>query len=107
MGRVYLPLADRERFGVPEDLGGDQSGLVGLIAFETGRAEEWYARGLQLLPLLDWRSRACTAAMAGIYHRLLVEIQGDPASVLRRRVSLRPQQKIAVAARALSRGAAA
>jgi 15-cis-phytoene synthase len=107
MGRVYLPLADRQRFGVPEDLGGDQSGLVGLIAFETGRAEEWYTRGLQLLPLLDWRSRACTAAMAGIYHKLLVEIQSDPSSVLNRRVSLRPQQKLAVAARALSRGAAA
>jgi phytoene synthase len=44
--------------------------------------------------------------MAGIYRRLLEQIQNDPASVLRRRVSLRPQEKLAVAARALSRGAA-
>jgi phytoene synthase len=106
MGRVYLPVADRERFGVDDDLGGDPDSLVALIAFETGRAEEWYERGLRLLPLLDWRSRACTAAMAGIYRKLLIEIQSDPASVLRRRVSLRPEQKLAVAARALSRGAA-
>jgi phytoene synthase len=106
MGRVYLPIADRERFGVDDDLGGDPDSLVALIAFETGRAEEWYQRGLRLLPLLDWRSRACTAAMAGIYRKLLIEIQSDPPSVLRRRVSLRPEQKLAVAARALSRGAA-
>jgi phytoene synthase len=106
MGRVYLPIADRELFEVDEDLGGDPDSLVALIAFETGRAEEWYERGLRLLPLLDWRSRACTAAMAGIYRKLLIEIQSDPTSVLRRRVSLRPEQKLAVAARALSRGAA-
>ena len=106
MGRVYLPVDDRDRFGVDEQLRGDDDALVGLIAFETSRAEPWYERGLQLLPLLDWRSRACTAAMAGIYRRLLTEIQNDPSSVLRRRISLRPEQKLAVAARALSRGAA-
>jgi phytoene synthase len=106
MGRVYLPVADRRRFGVPDDLGGDQHNLIALIAFETGRAEEWYDRGLALLPLLDWRSRACTAAMAGIYRRLLDEIRRDPGAVLHRRVSLKTEQKLAVAARALSRGAA-
>ena len=37
--------------------------LVALICFETGRAVEWYERGMALLPLLDKRSRACTAAM--------------------------------------------
>jgi phytoene synthase len=106
LGRIYLPVVDRERFGVDDQLRGDDDGLVGLIAFETSRAEPWYETGLQLLPLLDWRSRACTAAMAGIYRRLLTEIQNDPSSVLQRRISLRPEQKLAVAARALSRGAA-
>ena len=33
--------------------------------------------------MLDWRSRACTAAMAGIYRRLLDRIHRDPAAVLR------------------------
>ena len=106
MGRVYLPADDRDRFGVAADLSGPEDGLVGLIAFEAGRAEEWYERGLTLLPMLDWRSRACTAAMAGIYRKLLVTIQRDPAAVLQRRVSLPGWQKAAVAARALARGAA-
>jgi phytoene synthase len=104
MGRVYLPAADRDRFGVPADLSGPSDGLVALIAFEAARAEEWYERGLQLLPKLDWRSRACTAAMAGIYRRLLTAIQRDPAAVLRGRLSLPAWQKAGVAVRALAKG---
>jgi phytoene synthase len=106
MGRVYLPAEDRERFGVAPDLSGPVDNLVALVAFEAARAEEWYEQGLRLLPMLDWRSRACTAAMAGIYRRLLVAIQRDPAAVLRRRLSLPAWQKAGVAVTALTRGAA-
>ncbi len=104
LGRVYLPRADLERFGIGPDLDGPEEGLVALVAFESARAEEWYGRGLQLLPLLDHRSRACTAAMAGIYHRLLTTIRRDPASVLRGRVTVPAWQKMAVALRALAWG---
>ncbi|MDE3204705.1 MAG: squalene/phytoene synthase family protein [Acidobacteriota bacterium] len=104
LGRVYLPGADLDRFGVGPDLDGPEDSLIALIAFETGRAEEWYERGFTLLPLLDRRSRAATAAMAGIYHRLLVTIRRDPSAVLRGRVSLPAWQKAAVAARALTWG---
>jgi phytoene synthase len=106
LGRVYLPRADLERFGLGPDLEGPEEGLVALIAFETGRAEAWYDRGLLLLPLLDRRSRAATAAMAGIYHRLLAGIRRDPAAVLRGRVSLPAWQKTSVAVRALTVGRA-
>jgi phytoene synthase len=106
LGRVYLPAADLERFGLGPDLEGPEDGLIALVAFESGRAEEWYERGLPLLPLLDRRSRACTAAMAGIYHRLLEAIRRDPAAVLRGRVSLPAWQKSAVAVRALTAGRA-
>jgi 15-cis-phytoene synthase len=106
MGRVYLPAEDRARFGVAPDLSGPRDGLIALVAFEAARAEEWYDRGLTLLPMLDWRSRACTAAMAGIYRQLLAGIQRDPGAVLRGRMSLPPWKKAAVAARALTRGAA-
>ncbi len=106
MGRVYLPDADRERFRVGPDLDGDLDAITALISFEAARAEVWYERGLDLLPMLDWRSRACTAAMAGIYRRLLVRIQRDPAAVLHGRLSLPGRQKAAVAVRALTRGAA-
>jgi phytoene synthase len=106
MGRVYLPTEDLARFGVDEHVRGTPDALAALICFETGRAEEWYATGLELLPMLDRRSRACTAAMAGIYRRLLDQIRRDPLSVLHRRVSLAGWQKGAVAANALIRGSA-
>ena len=106
MGRVYLPAEDLARFDVDDALRGSPDALAALVCFETGRAEERYEVGLQLLSLLDRRSRACTAAMAGIYRRLLDQIRRDPLSVLSRRVSLPGWQKGAVAANALIRGAA-
>jgi phytoene synthase len=119
MGRVYLPAEDLVRFGADPDLavlaGGDPGGLrpaaglepvVAVVAFESGRAEEWFDRGLALLPMLDRRSRAATAAMAGIYRELLREIRRDPAAVLRGRLSLAPWRKASIAARALAKGAA-
>lgn len=106
MGRVYLPEEDRERFGIGAGLEGPRDRLLALILFEAARAERWYDEGLQLLPLLDRRSRACTAAMAGIYRRLLTRIQHDPDAVLRGRISLGGGQKALIAARALTRGAA-
>ncbi len=106
MGRVYLPAEDLDRFGVSPELEGAPDDLCALICFESGRAAAWYERGLDLLPLLDPRSRACTGAMAGIYHRLLDRIRANPESVLRGRVSLSPGEKATVAAMALARAAA-
>ena len=106
-GRVYLPKEDLASHGVELRL--DHSGAVGaspgfadLIRFEARRAEAWYAEGLALLDLLDRRSRACCAAMAGIYHRLLHRIAADPARVRTTRVSLPAGEKLLVAARALA-----
>ena len=104
MGRVYLPEADLRRFGIGPDLDAPEDDLIALIEYESARAEEWYERGLDLLPLLDRRSRACTAAMAGIYRRLLTRIRRDPAAVLRGRVSLPAAEKTVVALRALTVG---
>jgi 15-cis-phytoene synthase len=73
------------------------------MEFEIERARDWYATGLNLLPLLDWRSAACTGAMAGIYRRLLEHIAADPTAVLRGRVSLPARQKALVALTALTR----
>ncbi len=44
--------------------------------------------------------------MAGIYRRLLLAIQRDPAAVLQRRLSLPAWQKAGVAVRALTGGEA-
>jgi phytoene synthase len=104
MGRVYLPAEDLERFGVDAEVRGPIDGVTALVTFEAGRAEEWYDRGLDLLPLLDRRSRACTAAMAGIYRRLLTRIQRHPTGVFDGRMSLPAHEKARAALRGLTRG---
>jgi phytoene synthase len=102
MGRIYLPAEDIERFDCRPDLSGPEESVIGLLLYESARAQVWYDEGLALLPMLDRRSRACTAAMAGIYRRLLDRIRRDPAAVLRSRLSLPPWEKAWVAARSLS-----
>jgi phytoene synthase len=105
-GRVYLPGEDLKKFGVAigRDLDTAQlSPQFGrLMQFEIERARDWYATGLKLLPLLDYRSRACTGAMAGIYRTLLERIAEQPAAVLAGRVSLPGSQKAMVAVKALT-----
>jgi phytoene synthase len=97
-GRVYLPREDLARFGVEPPVFTPE-----LIRFEAERAQRWFARGLELLPLLDRPAAASVSAMAGIYRRLLVRIEGDPGLVLRGpRLSLPAHEKAWVAARSLA-----
>jgi phytoene synthase len=104
MGRVYLPVNDLTEFGCAPEADGPRDAMALLVRFECARARSWYRRGLALLPHLDRRSRACTAAMAGIYRRLLDRIERSPAIVLDRRVSLPVRHKVIVAAKAIALG---
>jgi phytoene synthase len=107
-GRIYLPQDDLDRFGctLTLDANGqltdDEDAFTALVEFEAARAQDWYAEGLRLLPMLDGRSRACCAAMAGIYHRLLDRIMARPWLVARTRVSLPGWEKAVVAAQSLA-----
>jgi len=101
-GRVYLPSNDAESVGCDPELTGPPSDIARLVALECGRADRWFVEGLQLLPLLDSRSRACVGAMAGIYWRLLVRIKAEPIAVTRGRISLPTWEKALVAARSLA-----
>jgi phytoene synthase len=111
-GRVYLPKRDLDLFGVtlttlPDGTLDPQDGaLAELVRFEAARAWGWYDRGLRLLDVLDRRSAACCAAMAGIYRELLGRIAADPGIVMRGRASLPARDKLRVAARSLVRGSA-
>ncbi|WP_069812907.1 presqualene diphosphate synthase HpnD [Streptomyces sp. TP-A0874] len=104
-GRTYLPAEDLAKFGCSAGFhtaeppaGAD---FTGLMRFEIQRARALFADGFRLLPLLDRRSGACVAAMAGIYRRLLDRIARDPGAVLRGRVSLPGHEKAYVAVRGL------
>ncbi len=106
-GRVYLPAEDLAKFDCdPTALGPDNHAqgpaFTKLVEFEAERARDWYATGLQLLPMLDRRSAACTGAMAGIYQRLLDRIAAQPAAVLSGRMSLSAGEKAVVAVKALA-----
>ena len=106
-GRVYLPAEDLAKFDCdPTTLGPDNRtqspAFTKLVEFEAERARDWYATGMQLLPMLDRRSAACTGAMAGIYRRLLDRIAAQPAAVLRGRMSLSAGEKAVVAVKALA-----
>ncbi|MFJ1706403.1 presqualene diphosphate synthase HpnD [Kitasatospora sp. NPDC088346] len=107
-GRTYLPAEDLDRFGCGQGFALPElpasADFTGLVAFEAERAQRAFEEGLRLLPMLDRRSRACTAAMAGIYHRLLGRIAAEPESVLRGRVSLPGWQKAYVALSGLAGG---
>jgi phytoene synthase len=100
-GRVYLPSEDLAKFDVALDVP-SESQFSRLVEFEVERARDWYATGMRLLPMLDWRSAACTGAMAGIYRRLLERIAAQPAAVLRGRMSLSTGEKAVVAVKALA-----
>lgn len=101
-GRVYLPAADAAVVDCPADLSGPPASTARLVALECARARDWFARGLELLPMLDYRSRACVGAMAGIYRRLLSRIESDPLAVTAGRVSLPTWEKALVAGAALA-----
>jgi phytoene synthase len=116
-GRVYLPATDLRRFGLigaspaasADELlatiarsGGDADQRLGeMVRFEAARAREWFARGMELAPMLDRRSAACVLAMAGIYRRLLERIDAEPEQAARSRTSLSGGEKAWVAVRGM------
>nr|WP_256105576.1 presqualene diphosphate synthase HpnD [Streptomyces sp. ODS05-4] len=105
-GRTYLPAEDLAKFGCTagfrEPALPAEADFAGLVQHEVQRARALFAEGYRLLPLLDRRSGACVAAMAGIYRRLLDRIERDPEAVLRGRVALPGREKAYVAVRGLS-----
>ena len=100
-GRLYLPAEDLSTYGCRVENGRIAGDFAGLARFEAARAEEWYERGLGLVPLLDRPSASCVTAMAGIYRRLLRRIEREPEVVLAGRLSLPGWEKGWVAARSL------
>jgi phytoene synthase len=104
--RNYLPADDLAKFGCSAGFRSADpppgSDFAGLVHFEVRRARALFTEGYRLLPMLDRRSGACVAAMAGIYRRLLDRIARDPDAVLRGRVSLAAREKAYVAVRGLS-----
>lgn len=90
-GRWYLPLEETGAFGIePLEVAEGRAGpgFEALLALQADRARGYYAAGPRLVRRLPRESRACPAALAGVYRGLLERIAAEPRGVLRGRVRL-------------------
>lgn len=90
-GRIYLPLAELERFGVTEEelfarTGGEA--FRELMAFETGRARAYFSGANPLPGTLERDARLGVRLMGLVYSHILARIAAYPEVVLHRRVAL-------------------
>jgi 15-cis-phytoene synthase len=98
--RVYLPVEDLQRFGVPAaDLlqARESPAFRSLMQFEADRARGFYDSAMSALPAADRRAQRPGLIMAAIYRALLEEIQRDGFRVLTQRTSLTPLRKFWIA----------
>jgi len=98
--RVYLPMEDLQRFGVPAaDIlqAKETPAFRTLMEFEAERARGFYERAFAALPASDRRAQRPGLIMAAIYRTLLDEIQREGFHVLTQRTSLTPLRKFWIA----------
>lgn len=110
-GRIYLPMAELQRFGVTaQELlkrdapWGYSERFDALMRFQAERAHRQYDEALALLPEADRRAQTPGLMMANIYRTLLREIESDGFRVLHQRTSLTPLRKLWIAWRTHRRG---
>ncbi|GAA5183049.1 presqualene diphosphate synthase HpnD [Niveibacterium umoris] len=99
-GRIYLPVEDLQRFGVPAREIIDRKysdNFRALMQFQVERAEKHYDQALALLPKEDRKAQRTGLVMVAIYRTLLKEIAADGYQVLTQRVSLGPVRKLCLA----------
>jgi 15-cis-phytoene synthase len=101
-GRVYLPAADLERFGVARgDLAADKAGpaVRELLALEVERARAHYRAAEPGIELLAPSSRPCIRVAFDLYGGILEEVERAGYQVLGRRVRVPRSRRVGVAGR--------
>jgi squalene-associated FAD-dependent desaturase len=114
-GRVYLPVDELARHGLtPETLSeaaragtAPSPAIRAMLAEQAARAEELYAAGTRLLPLVEPDSRPALWVLMTIYHRLLGRIRGAGCDVFTRRARVPTAEKLLLLLRGLARTLAA
>lgn len=97
--RIYLPLADLNRFQYTErDLVGrvHDGRFLALMAFEAERAEGLFREAAALLPAADRRALLPAEIMREIYQTLLGKMREDRFRVFDRRYRLSAARKLAI-----------
>jgi phytoene synthase len=99
-GRIYLPLEDLARFGLTEaelERRVVDDRFRALMEFEIARAEQLYASGLVLIPLVtSTRGRAAFQFAAEAYAGILGKIRANGYDVFHHRAHLSLQEKLAL-----------
>ncbi|MHB8719599.1 MAG: phytoene/squalene synthase family protein [Candidatus Dormibacteria bacterium] len=106
-GRVYLPADELAAFDIDVTQLAERQpppGWAGFVSFQAGRARELFARGLEVDRHIPRRAGVCVRTMAGLYQRILSEIERHPQLPLQRRLSLPPSRKLAVLVGSAGRG---
>jgi 15-cis-phytoene synthase len=110
-GRVYLPVAELQRFDVKAHELLQRSAPWGysdrfqaLMRFQAARAHQVYDEALHLLPAADRAAQRPGLMMANIYRTLLREIEAQQFQVLHQRTSLTPLRKLWIATKTHLRG---
>ena len=100
LGRIYLPQEDLRRFGcTDEDLraGTMTAAVRELMAFEAGRATEYYTKAAALREGLDARPLVAAEIMGRIYHETLHRIERAGYDVFSQRIRVPRARRIAIA----------
>jgi 15-cis-phytoene synthase len=101
-GRLYLPLEDLAAHGcTPEDLAAGRltPEIRALIAFECGRARQFYARAVEARPRSDGRRLIAADIMRAVYFETLRRIERHDYDVFTARARPPRALQAAIAAR--------
>jgi len=102
-GRIYLPLEDLRRFGVPEeDIAAQRNtaAFCDLLRFEVDRAQDWFRQGLPLINAVDRELAIDIELFSRGGQEILRAIQNQGYNVLGRRPAISKARKLALVARA-------
>jgi phytoene synthase len=112
--RVYLPIEDLTRHGVPLNSllqrfpsTPPTTNERTLLAEIAQRAESYYQSAQQLLPLIDRESRPALWVLVSIYHSLLRRIESANYDVFSHRASVPTAQKLGILSLGMARMAVA
>ncbi|HUP48840.1 MAG TPA: squalene/phytoene synthase family protein [Thermoanaerobaculia bacterium] len=100
--RLYIPQEELRRFEVTEEelfARSENDRIRRLIVFQIDRAEGYFRAAEPLLRELAFDARFPTLLMGGVYATVLAKLRKDPLTVVRRRLSLSPLQKVLVVGR--------
>ena len=106
LNRIYFPLEDRERFGVPEaDFGGQRAtpALRALVAQQVARARGLFEAAEPAIAAAPVSARSGMRMAIRAYGRILDRAEAAGGDVLARRVGLRARDLPIVAAAAVRR----